>query len=105
MLDFLQRFQCLGRCAFVHIGYYIADTVVGLQVLTEDVDVQFGELAVDFAEDTGPVGVDVQDAVRVLLYRKSQGWNAQRADAGTGFEVLYQFAGDVQADAGLGFVR
>lgn len=54
----------------INIGDSISDLAVGLEVLTEDIDLVFGEDTVDLCEDPCTVFVDVDEAMGVAEYRE-----------------------------------
>src|SRR3712207_1153946 len=79
LLRFTKNTHGLFRDRRVHVEDDVADAVVRLEVLAEDVDAARGEARVDLGEHAGDVAVDVQDAVRALLRRQGDGGHRVRA--------------------------
>ena len=87
----------------VYVHDYIADFVIGLQILRTDVDAVLGEDAVDLAEHAGHVLVNVQQAVFARVCRERHFGEVYRGEAGAVVAVTDEFFAYLDANVALGF--
>src|ERR1039457_7204992 len=89
------RFGALGG---LDIDHHVAYLGIGLQILTRDVDLLFGEYRVDGGQYAGLVTVDVQHAVLARILRQGNFREVDGAHGGSVVAVLDQLAGHLNAD-------
>ena len=84
----IEDFFMVGR---INIGNGITNLAVGLEVLTEDIDLVFGEDTVDLCKDPCAVFVDMDEAVCIAEHGELQLGEIQAALCRAGIDVLDNF--------------